>query len=182
MPARDVVVRPYLELARPGEVHAALEVIFFEASATRSFPSEEAKRAFLERWLSRYLAMFPEEAFIAVAPGGEVAGYLVGCLEDLAVLPVFRDIFYVGAFSDLSRRYPAHLHINVAAHHRGGGIGGRLIAAFAAHASQRGARGMHAVTGDGSRNNAFYPRCGFDCLRRAEIDGKRVAFFGRLLG
>jgi GNAT superfamily N-acetyltransferase len=182
MPASEIVVRPYLGLGGRGEAHAALEAIFFEASATRSFPSEEAKRAFLERWFTRYLALFPEEAFIAVAPSGEIAGYLVGCLEDLAVLPMFRDVFYAPAFSDLSRRYPAHLHINVAARYRGGGIGGRLIAAFATHASQRGVQGMHAVTGDGSRNNGFYTRCGFDCLRRAEIDGKRIAFFGRLLG
>jgi GNAT superfamily N-acetyltransferase len=177
----DVVVQLYADLADPTQVRAALESIFFEASATRTFPSEEARRAFFERWLGRYLASFPHDAFVAVTPAGEIAGYLAGCLEDLANLPMFRDIFYAAAFSDLSRRYPAHLHINLAPQWRGQGIGGRLIDAFAAHAARHGVAGIHAVTGEGSRNNSFYVRCGFACLRRAEIEGKRVAFFGRLL-
>ena len=59
------------------------------------------------------------------------------------------------------KRFPAHLHINLAAAFRSQGIGAQLIEAFAGHAKRAGAPGMHAVTGKGMRNVRFYIRCGF---------------------
>jgi GNAT superfamily N-acetyltransferase len=174
-----VTVRCYAELDDPAAVAQSLDAIFFEASATRSFPDEATRLAFRDRWLGRYLNRFPHEAFLAFAPGGQVAGYIVGCLEDPVSHPLFHDIAYFALFSEPTLRYPAHLHINLSPEYRGFGIGQALIETFAFHASAHGVGGMHAVTGDGSRNNSFYERCGFQRLAEAEVSGKRLVFFAR---
>lgn len=160
---------------------AAIEDIFFAASATADFPSQEARAAFRERWLSRYLERFPSEVFVALSVEGRIIGYLAGCLSDPARNGHFSDISYFGEFKDLTRQYPAHLHINMAPGHRGHGHGAQLIEAFGAHAAAAGVRGMHAVTAEGSRNNRFYESCGFERVGRAEWNGKALAFFGRRL-
>jgi len=175
----DVTVRCYAELEDRAAAEPGLDAIFFEASATRSFPDEATRLDFRDRWLGRYLNRFPHEAFLAFAPGGQVAGYIIGCLEDPISNPIFQDITYFGLFSQPTRRYPAHLHINLAPKYRGFGIGQTLVETFAAHASAHGVGGMHAVTGDGSRNNSFYERCGFQRLAEAEVSGKRLVFFAR---
>ncbi len=45
-------------------------------------------------------------------------------------------------------RYPAHLHVNVAAGWRGGGIGRALLEAFLDGLRRRGVRGVHLFTTD----------------------------------
>ncbi len=173
-----VTIRPFLDV--PG-VRAGIEEIFFAASATQSFPTDQAKSAFLERWLGRYLAAYPAEAFVAVADDGQVAGYLVGCLDDPAGAPAFRDIGYFESFKALTKCYPAHIHINTAPQYRNHGIGARLIETFAGHAAVRGSPGMHAVTADGSRNNPFYLKCGFIRAATTEVSGHGLVFFARAL-
>ncbi len=168
------------EHSAPEPVREAIDAIFFETSNAQQFASGPEREAFRERWLGRYLAHYPDEAFLAVA-GGEIVGYLVGCLEDPARNTLFADIPYFAEFAHLSRRFPAHLHINLTAAWRGRGIGVKLIEAFAAHARRAGAPGMHVVTAEGARNNHFYMKCGFRQLAVSEWGGKRVAFLGRSL-
>ena len=94
----------------------------------------------------------------------------------------FADVGYFRtAFANLSPLYPAHLHINLAAHFRGQGTGARLIEAFAEIARQAGAPGMHVVTGRGMRNVRFYERCGFVERDSASWKGGEVVFLGRAL-
>lgn len=161
---------------------AQVEAIFFEASG-RTFEPGPERDAFRERWLGRYLEGGSDVVLVALDGAAHAVGYLVGALEDPAGQARFSDIGYFrGAFAGLCRRFPAHLHINLAPQSRGKGIGAQLIEAFAAHASAAGAPGMHVVTGKGMRNVRFYERCGFAELGGARWNNREIVFLGRELG
>jgi GNAT superfamily N-acetyltransferase len=160
---------------------AQIDAIFFEASG-RSFASAEERAAFRERWLGRYLEGGTDVVLLAQHASGAVAGYLVGALEDPAGQQRFADIGYFrAAFRAQCRSHPAHLHINLTPAFRGGGIGARLIAAFAACAAQAGAPGMHVVTSKGARNVRFYTRCGFREIGSTASNGRELVFLGKAL-
>jgi GNAT superfamily N-acetyltransferase len=161
---------------------AQIEAIFFEASARAYQPGPE-RDAFRERWLGRYLGGGTDVLLLATDAGDRVAGYLVGALENPAESPRFADISYFrDHFADLTRQFPAHLHINLAPPCRSRGIGARLVEAFAAHAASAGVPGMHVVTGKGMRNVGFYRRCGFAERASASWNGREIVFLGRRLG
>src|SRR5215470_9808030 len=131
---------------------AQVEAIFFEASGRTIAPGPE-REAFRERWLGRYLLGGSDVVLLALAGGKRVAGYLVGAVENPAEQPRFADLGYFSAdFAELCRRFPAHLHINLAPAFRSRSIGAGLIEAFAVRAANSGAPGMHVVTGEGMRN------------------------------
>jgi GNAT superfamily N-acetyltransferase len=181
MPDHVPVVTRCVELPLPPHVIAEMEVILLQASARP--PAEGAERdAFRERWLGRYLAGGSDVVLLARSSGGTLAGYLVGALEDPCVQPRFSDLAYLtGAFRDLCRRYPAHLHVNLAPAFRGKGIGGALIAMFAEHARQVGVTGVHVVTQAQARNLRFYQRCGFAEAGRSTWDGRDIVLLARML-
>jgi GNAT superfamily N-acetyltransferase len=160
-----------------------IETIFFASSNVQQFADATERATFRERWLGRYLDRWPEDFFVAASSDRRVIGYLAGCLDDPGAHPVFADIAYMPAFADLSRSYPAHLHINLDPGWRSAGIGTRLIDAFCAHAS-RDAGGVHVVTGRTARNVGFYERNGFRMLRttRSPWSDSEIAFLGRALG
>ena len=94
---------------------AQVEAIFWETSA-RTFPPGPERDAFRERWLGRYLQGGSDVVLLALAGADTVAGYLVGALEDPAGQPRFADMSYFRTdFAALTQRFPAHLHINLAA-------------------------------------------------------------------
>jgi GNAT superfamily N-acetyltransferase len=158
-----------------------VDAIFY-ATSPRPLPPGPEREAFRERWLGRYLHGGTDVLLLALADGDTAAGYLVGALEDPAVQERFADIGYFRTdFADLTRRFPAHLHINLARPFRNQGIGARLIQAFADAARQGGATGMHVVTGRGMRNVRFYERCGFAEHGSAPRNGGEVVFLGRPL-
>lgn len=159
----------------------AIDSIFVETSRGTRFESEAARGAFRERWLGRYLTHYPDHAFVALADGGAVVGYLVGCLDDPSRNELFSDISYFADFAHLTQSFPAHLHINLTAQWRGLGIGKRLIAAFVEHAAQSRVPGIHVVTREGARNNRFYSSCGFRRLASVTWHGNSIAFLGREL-
>ena len=191
--AGSVAVEPFLLLANRerlaskegladrGRLLAGIDAIFFAASATQHFEHETARQAFRERWLGRYIERFPECVFLALDTGGEVAGYIVGALADPAADPAFADISYFRELAALTARFPAHLHINLAAHARNQGLGGRLIEAFCEHARTQGAPGVHAVTAEQSRNRSFYARHGFAPEAATSWNGHAIVFLARRL-
>ena len=179
--ARDVRISPYAEVAARSDPSAALDAIFFEASATRSFADADERAMFRERWLGRYLAHFPGDAFLALSDDGTVVGYVAGSLDDPAGNPLFADIVYFETFAHLTALYPAHLHINIDAGYRSGGIGAGLIARFLAHARAADVSGVHVVTGVNSRNVSFYNRQGFAECGRQVSDGTGIVFLARKL-
>lgn len=172
-----------LRAGQPAAI-AQIEAIFFTSSNVQQFGDGAERAEFRERWLGRYLDHWPEHVFAAMAADGRIVGYLAGCLDDPAAHPAFADIGYMPAFADLSRSYPAHLHINLDPGWRNGGIGARLMDAFCAHAAGRRAPGVHVVTGRTSRNVRFYERNGFRLLRttRSPWSDAEIAFLGRKLG
>jgi GNAT superfamily N-acetyltransferase len=119
---------------------------------------------------------------VALAGGAGVVGYLVGAVTDPAAEARFADIdYFVKDFAALTKRFPAHLHINLDAGFRSQGIGAALIEAFAARAKRAGAAGLHAVTGKGLRNVGFYVRCGFSERATAVWNGREIVFLAREL-
>jgi GNAT superfamily N-acetyltransferase len=158
-----------------------IDTIFFAASATRSFADEAARQAFRERWLGRYFEHFGADTLVALDGGGRVLGYLVGARRDPAGDPLFADIGYFADLSDLTARYPAHLHVNLAEDARGRGVGTRLVAAFCRRLDEAGSPGVHVVTGANSRNRSFYDRMGFQELRVLNRDGAAIVMLGRAL-
>jgi GNAT superfamily N-acetyltransferase len=160
---------------------AEIDAIFFEASATRSFPSEIARAMFHERWLGRYLAHNPDDALVATDADGRVVGYLVGARDDPARSPRYADIPYFADLADLTALYPAHLHINLAPQARGHGIGARLVDEFVRRLISDGTPGFHVVTGAQSRNRTFYARMGLLPLRELVSGGTPIVMLGRRL-
>jgi GNAT superfamily N-acetyltransferase len=158
-----------------------IDDIFFKSSSVQSFARDEEKARFRERWLGRYLTHHTAWAYVARDADGHVVGYIVGAIDDPAQNPRYADIPYFVPWSHLTAEYPAHLHINVAPEWRGGGLGARLIAAFAHDAAAAGAAGLHVVTGEGMRNVGFYLRNGFQQLATLSQKGKGVVFLGRRL-
>lgn len=177
----DVIVR-ICEVNLSHAQVARLDSIFFEASATRGFPSAEVQEAFRKRWLGNYLEHRREHSFVALGGDNVPAGYLVGSLQDPATDPLQAEIGYFGRLAPHTARYPAHLHINLASEHRSKGLGARLVEAFCAHARAGGVPGVHVVTGAGMRNVGFYGRVGFEEIVRFEWNGRTLVMLGRRLG
>lgn len=169
------------DLERTPALQARLDAIFFEASGRTFVPGPE-RDAFRQRWLGRYLQGGTDIVLLALDVHGTVAGYVAGAIENPAPQARFSDIAYFRTdFADLCRRFPAHLHINLAPEFRNRGIGARLIEAFAAAARAAGAPGLHVVTGEGMRNVRFYERCGFAEHGRAMWNGGTVVLLARSL-
>jgi GNAT superfamily N-acetyltransferase len=178
----DIVISALDGGGLPAHLVDEIDAVFFEASGRSGFASPEERAAFRERWLGRYLAGGSDVVLIARDPQETVAGYLAGALEDPAEQERFADIGYFrAAFRDLCRRYPAHLHINLAPAFRGRGVGVRLIAAFAARAVAAGVPGFHVVTAKDARNVRFYTRCGLGALATTSWNGREVVFLGKPL-
>lgn len=162
---------------------AAVDAIFFESSNTKSFACEADRTAFRHRWLGRYLDDFPELAHVlsvgcALNPD-TLAGYVIGAHHDPALTDRYDDIGYFHLLADLTRRYPAHLHINLRHDLRGRGYGSVLIERFVDDVRAAGLPGVHVVTGAAMRNAGFYRRNGFDFSQTFPWKGNELVFLGR---
>ena len=169
----DVAVNP--------DVISGIDDVFFQSSNIQSFTDASARAAFHERWLGRYLIHDPQWAYVAMSDSGQVAGYLVASLDDPARTPRFSDIAHFSFFKDLTRRFPAHLHVNLAPAHRSNGLGSQLVSRFLVEAARAGAPGVHIMTGRGSRNVTFYGRNGFHEVGATGHGAQDVVFLGREL-
>lgn len=176
-----VQIVPYTSVESSHALLASLDRILFEASAVQSFDNSMAQARFRHRWLGRYLDEEANHAFLAIADSGAVAGYVIGALLDPARDPGSADLAYFGQFQSITSQYPAHLHINLAAQFRSGGIGSRLLSAFLDHVRARGAPGVHIVTGKGMRNVGFYARNGFSLMAEAPWKAGHVVIMARAL-
>jgi GNAT superfamily N-acetyltransferase len=165
---RLVRIAPLAGLEDPAARLPEIEAIFFESATKKSFVSAEEREAFRQRWLARYLARFPDETFVALAPDGSAAGYLIGCLDSANAGEDFAEAGYGTrlhpAVAEIVARHPAHLHINMRADARGRGVGRRLIEAFMERCRAFGVCGVHVVTGARSRAVDFSRKCGFEPL------------------
>lgn len=155
-----------------------IDAIFFGAAAKVYEPGPE-RDAFREKWLGRFLACETDVLLLALAPDGSVAGYLVGTLENAALSARFSDMAHFREqFAEACAAYPAHLHINIAPHHRGRGLGAELVMAFRRIVTEAGLPGLHVTTGKGMRNVAFYLKCGFREIAALQRNGGAMLFLG----
>lgn len=161
--------------AEPGSWHA-VEEIFFLSAAPRDFATPDERREFLDRWTGYYLEHEPESIFLAMGPGGRVAGYLTGCVDSRGAARLYRDIPYFGLFEDYFAAYPAHFHINCHPWFRNRGIGTRLVEAYLERCARDGVPGVHVVTAAAARNVAFYRRRGFDISVTRRWRGEELLF------
>ncbi len=180
------IIARYSDLVDPDRLQQSLDSIFFEASHTKTFESAGMRDAFRRRWLGRYLEARPDLAHILFT-GGRIApetlvGYVIGAHDDPALTDRYSDIGYFHLLADVTRRFPAHLHINLRNDMRAKGLGSALVACFVADVAAAGLPGVHIVTGAGLRNAEFYRRNGFTFEYTFEWKGKELVFLGRALG
>ncbi|MFT3730195.1 MAG: N-acetyltransferase [Hyphomicrobium sp.] len=172
--SEPITIRRYVDVELTPRQVSALDRIFFESSNTKSFASDDARAAFRERWLGRYLTHDPQFCYLAVNGRGSVVGYLVGAIDDPAKAARFADIAYFSALASETERFPAHLHVNVSPAFRNKGIGSRLIDRFVVDAKAAGVAGVHIVTSAGAQNVGFYNRNGFEEIAQAGTGGSLV--------
>ncbi|MDX2202671.1 MAG: GNAT family N-acetyltransferase [Hyphomicrobiaceae bacterium] len=156
-----------------------IEAVLF-ATAARVYPEGPERDAFREKWLGRFLDCERDVLLVALGAQDAVAGYLVGTFDNAAESPRFLDMpHFREHFSAQCAQYPAHLHINLLAQHRGKGLGAQMIDRFGGLVRQAGLPGMHVTTGRGMRNVAFYLRNGFSECGTFQRNGGAMLFLGR---
>lgn len=170
----------FADVGLSADIVSGIDNIFFSSSNTQHFDSEQHRRDFRTRWLGRYLDYDGHLASIAMIDG-RVTGYVVGSVDDPALTARFADIGYFQTFSHLTARFPAHLHVNIAANARGSGLGSALVTRFCHDARAAGARGVHVVTGRGARNVTFYVRNGFEQVGATGAGAHEVVMLARQL-
>ncbi len=174
-----VTLHKLINLNPTPDLLAGLDDVFFSASATQSFADPAARDEFRHRWLGQYLIHDPQLVTVALRADRTVAGYIVGNATDPATQPRFADISYFQTFKHLTERYPAHLHVNLAADVRGRGIGALLVDAFTADIAALGCTGIHVVTSRGARNVSFYARQGFEEIGATAVGTRANVFLAR---
>ncbi len=173
-----LTVRSYRETDLPRLREICLE--------TSSFSKNDAKTtAFLYLMFCDYYAMCePESVFVAADETGTAQGYIL-CAKDFKTYrrrfraffqpqadrlgPYFFGIVRGEMFIHglLSRRYPAHLHIDLSASARHQGTGTRLMDALKAHLRERGCPGVMLSCSANNENAVrFYLRNGFQIRHR----------------
>ncbi|MEL6746999.1 MAG: hypothetical protein AAFO79_04195 [Pseudomonadota bacterium] len=192
LPARTAVrlVRfDALSQADAASVRADVREICVATAAPQvadTLSAPDARAAFLERWLERYLDRWADYAFVAAGPDPETGarravGYIVGCPRPIpdAVIPFAKDA--VWRFADQLPLYPAHLHINCAASARGRGLGKQLKSALVARLradNNSAVRGLHAITAQGSANNHFYRAAGLTEIGPRSLGATPLLLYG----
>lgn len=174
-------IEPYAAFCVRYPDDAGLAQVFFEASAAKTFADDAARRAFRDLWLTSYLTREPEHAYVACDVEGRAVGYLVGSFQDPARNERLAKLTYFADFADMTRDFPAELHVNVTEAARGQGIGARLIERFVEDASAAKVPGVHVVTGATSRNVSFYRRNGFSEKGATKYKGTELVFLGRAI-
>ena len=71
---------------------------------------------------------------------------------------------------EITRAYPAHLHINVLDGYQGAGVGTRLMQQFEGHMQSLGVTGIHlGTTSKNLKAVPFYKKMGFEVVQRSGI-------------
>lgn len=180
-------IRPY----RPSDRERVREIAF--ATGYMGEPADWYWRdaaSFAYVWTSWYTDHELESSFVA-DDGGEVVGYLLGCLDSALAPPPRSAVvwqmlkralwlrpgtagFFWRAFRDTLRgpsapsgelldpRWPSHLHVNLLPQARGQGLGRALVEAWLARLRVLGSPGCHLVTlAENQRAVQFFEAMGF---------------------
>lgn len=169
-----------LDLVHTDTAHTQIDDIFYQASVTRSLPTPEARAAYRDLWLGRYMAHFPELFLVALDADGAAAAYLAASpVSDRPPLP--GPDYYALFPAAIVEAYPAHLHINVRLDSRGAGVGAKLVAAFRASCHTARIPAFHAVTAAGTAAVHFFRRCGMEPKAQVCWRGRELLLLGDML-
>lgn len=155
-----------------------VDSIFFEASAVKSFSSEEKKAAFKKRWLDMYLERDPLKGGFVALEGEIVLGYVVFHLDTKKMLETVSDSS-LDLFKQCIDNFPAHLHINCHASSRGKGVGSKLLKACFKKLKESGISGVHIVTDPDAPNVNFYYKNDFKFQQTKALKNTSLLFMGK---
>lgn len=188
------LVRPYTLADREDVRRLCCETGFLGQPIDPVFEDRDLFADFLTNY---YLNREPDSAFV-VELGGEVKGYLLGCLHPLQN-QISNALQNIALFGTLALRYPRysavsrkfirwvflngwrevpaapkrtpHFHVNLLPEVRGSAVGKALFDAFMTHLVERGVKRVFGqmVSFEGRRGEAMFRRYGFRLLNRAEI-------------
>ncbi|HEX9066396.1 MAG TPA: GNAT family N-acetyltransferase [Streptosporangiaceae bacterium] len=148
----------------PGNVYAGPYAVFEPSLAfvaedsegvggyiVAAFDSLAFRHRLEQEWWPELRLRYPE-------PPPDVAGRL-SLQERQAIGNIHR---HFGAPDAITRRFPAHLHINLVPRLQGQGAGRRLVAALTARLREQGSPGLHLLVAPGNeRAIGFYRHLGF---------------------
>ena len=97
----------------------------------------------------------------------------------LGIAPSVERRFPIHVRRQIRSIYPAHLHINVDARFRGGGVGRQLCHAYFADLRAQGITGIHLYCGADPLK--FYLRLGFEELSSLRLGGVAVHLLGKMI-
>ena len=130
-----------------------------------------------------YIEQEPENVFVLVDKDDKAQGYIF-CAADFKgyakrfkpYLKKLRKInfkYYAEALGEVfvyrlySKKYPAHLHIDLNKPLRGGGNGSKMMETLVSHMKAKGVNGIMLIVGtENKRGINFYWKNGFKILRR----------------
>ncbi len=151
-----------------------------------------------------YVRLEPSMAFV-LDDAGAVVGYVIGTADTPRFVARYRELWLPGLeqrwprpprppvtaeqrlltmgldpermLSPALAAHPAHLHVDIAPEHQGGGHGRALLETFCRAAAAAGSRAVHlGMDPTNTRARAFYDRLGFDEISGVDDGG---VFLGR---
>lgn len=133
---------------------------------------------FANIWIEPYREYLPDWTYLALADG-QLVGYLTGCPDSASFarqhLGVANNVarhFPQSVRRRIADSFPAHLHMNIDAGHRRGGVGTSLLQKYIDGLRQARIAGVHLFCG--SAPVPFYRRNGFSELTAAQARGHNV--------
>ncbi|MBM3249645.1 MAG: hypothetical protein FJZ09_02225 [Candidatus Omnitrophica bacterium] len=190
----QVIIRPYRKADRKAVRQIAWDTAFMGRPADAFFSGKALLTGFLTRYFTEYepqssfvaesegsvvgyLLGAKDTAVLArifkakILPGLILQAVFSGALFRKKNLAFFRNCWQSlrnkeFRMPDLSRDYPATLHINLTEAARGEGTGAKLIAAYLDHLRKNNAAGVHLATLS-QRASVFFQAQGFTLLYEA---------------
>jgi GNAT superfamily N-acetyltransferase len=159
-----------------------LQDIFFLTAKT-PLKSEDEKKSLFQKYAQPYIEHWPDFVFFACdEKTGRTMGYLIGCVDAKQAQEVISPLQKsYDLFSDLHKKYPAHLHINIHPDFQGHGVGTFLVQEFIVELKKFGAKGVHILTAPNERNVDFYFKNKFKFRTERQLNDKPVLFMGLAL-
>ena len=159
-----------------------LREIFF-LTVKIPLPDETARQALFQKYAAPYIEYWPDDVFFACDLNSKkTMGYLVGCRYSQPASEIFSSLLgSYNLFSDLFKKFPAHLHMNVHPDYQGQGVGSFLIKEYVLDLKKIGVKGVHIITSPEEKNVHFYRRHKFSFLDERVFNGRRLLFMGRRL-
>ncbi|MDO9395272.1 MAG: N-acetyltransferase [Herbiconiux sp.] len=185
----EPLLRPY-DAARPADRAAVLDICVRTGAAGADASGLVDPRQLTDRYATPYLELEPSWAVLAEVDGA-VQGYLLGTPDTWGFAarfgawpsslgPAEQAEHVANMLVPECEAYPAHLHVDLLPVAQGRGIGRALVEHFVTRLERDapGAGGVHlGVDPANTGALAFYPRLGFEELRRDSA----VVLFGRRL-